>query len=61
MQKLALWTAGVIFFVVGTVHTWRSISKFTILVGNFSVPTEWSITGAVLGFVLSLWMFYAAK
>lgn len=61
MQKLALRTAGAIFLAVAIVHTWRLFSKVSVMVGNFSVPTEWSVAGAALGFVLSLWMFYSAK
>lgn len=61
MQKLALRTAGTIFFGVGLLHTWRFLAKAVVTIGTFTVPTEWSVVGAVLGFVLSLWMFSAAK
>lgn len=61
MQKLALRTAGTIFFGVGALHTWRFFSKFAVTFGGFTVPMEWSVAGMALGFVLSLWMFCAAK
>jgi len=61
MQKLALRTAGVIFLGVGVLHTWRYFAKAAVTAGTFSVPMEWSIAGAAAGFVLSLWMFSAAK
>jgi len=61
MQKLALRTAGTIFLVVGAIHAWRVFSKVPVLVGDFSVPTEWSIAGLALGFALSFWMFSSAK
>ena len=61
MQKLALRTAGMVFLAVGALHTWRFFTKAAVTIGNFSVPTEWSLAGAAAGFVLSLWMFSAAK
>lgn len=61
MQKPALRTAGVIFFLVGTLHAWRLISKAAVLLGDFAVPMEWSIAGLAVAFGLSFWMFSSAK
>ena len=61
MQKLAMRTAGTVFLAVGALHTWRFLTKAAVTVGTFSVPTEWSLVGAAVAFILSLWMFTSAK
>lgn len=61
MQKLALRTAGLVFLMVAALHTWRFFTKAAVTVGAFSVPMEWSVAGAAVGFVLSLWMFASAR
>lgn len=61
MQKLALRTAGTVFFLVGILHAWRLISKVTVLFGDFAVPMEWSLVGVIVAFGLSIGMFLSAK
>ena len=61
MQKLAMRTAGTVFLAVGALHMWRIFTKAAVTVGTFSVPMEWSLVGAAVAFILSLWMFASAK
>ncbi len=61
MQKRALRTAGVIFFLFGLVHTVRFILKADIVVSGREVPEVWSVFAALIGFILSVWMFRSAR
>ncbi|MDD5226604.1 MAG: hypothetical protein PHV97_05425 [Candidatus Omnitrophica bacterium] len=61
MQKTALRVSGVIFLVVALLHAWRYLMKVPVSFGQTSIPLELSFAGAVVCFLLALWMFSAAR
>ncbi|MBI4358805.1 MAG: hypothetical protein HY584_05850 [Candidatus Omnitrophica bacterium] len=60
-KKTALNVAGVIFLLVAILHLVRSIFRVSVVIGDFSVPSSYSIVAAVVAFLLSLWMFRSLK
>ena len=59
--KAALNVAGVIFLLVSVAHLLRSIFQVKVAIGNFVVPSSYSIAAAVVAFLLSLWMFKSVR
>lgn len=61
MKNTALYTSGILFWVVATAQFLRYKLGIAILVGSkLQIPTELSLYAAVIMFVLGLWMFIAA-
>ena len=60
-KKVALNTAGVIFLLVAVIHLVRSVFQVKVIVGNFEVPSFYSLIAAGVAFILSLWMFKSIR
>ena len=60
-EKHVLRTAGIIFFLFGTIHTIRFFLGADIVVNGHEVPEIWSVFAALIGFGLSVWMFRSAR
>ncbi len=60
-KKTALNTAGIVFLVVSLLHLLRVIFKWEVVVAHFTVPSYYSVIGAIIAFSLSLWMFKSIK
>jgi hypothetical protein len=60
MEKPALKTAGVVFFVVAVLHVVRIAMKLPVIVGHTHIPLRSSAVAAVLMLALAVWMFKAA-
>lgn len=61
MQKTALNVSGIVFLAVALLHVWRYLLKVPVTFGATQIPIELSFVGAVVGFLLALWMFSAAR
>lgn len=62
MKNISLHIASSIFLLVALAHIVRYFIGLSILVGTHHIiPVEWSLYGAVVSFILALWMFIAAK
>jgi len=61
MRKTALNVSGLIFLVVGLLHSWRYLMKVPVNFGETSIPVGLSFAGAVACFFLALWMFSSAR
>lgn len=61
MKKFALNVAGMIFTAVCILHIVRYFKGWKIVFNNFTVPMDWSITGAIIAGLLALLMFIAAR
>ena len=60
-KKRALSVSGSIFLLVAVAHAVRSIFHAKVVIGNFDVPTYYSVIAAVIAFALSLWMFKSMR
>lgn len=61
MKNAALYTSGILFWVIATAQFLRYKLEIAVMVGSkLQVPTELSLYVAVIMFVLGLWMFIAA-
>lgn len=61
MKQYALGFSGSIFLLMAIVHVVRYEKGWSIIIDGFSVPLTWSIYGAVVAAIISLWMFTAAR
>jgi len=61
MKNSALYTAGILFWVVAAVQFLRYKLGIAVLVGTkLQIPADLSLYAAVIMLVLGLWMFIAA-
>jgi len=60
MQKKPLMVSGSIFLAVALMHVWRYLLKIPVTFGETQIPLGLSFAGAVVAFLLALWMFKAA-
>ncbi len=61
MKNAALYTSGILFWVIAIAQFLRYKLGIAILLGSkLQIPTELSLYAAVIMFVLGLWMFIAA-
>ena len=61
LKRTAVNVAGVVFLLVAILHLVRFIFRVDVIVGNFAVPHWYSLVGAGVAFLLSLWMFKSIK
>lgn len=57
----ALITAGVIFLLAGTTLAGCLLADIVIDVGDYAIPSLWSLPTALICFALATWMFTAAR
>jgi hypothetical protein len=60
-KNIALKTAGVIFAVVALLHLLRVVTGFEVAIGGKTIPLWPSIGGLIVGGLLAIWMFLAAR
>ena len=60
-KKKALNAAGVVFFLVAILHLVRLVFRWTVTIGDFTVPIWWSAGLAAIAFALALWMFKSVR
>ncbi len=60
MKKFALNVAGLFFTAVTIIHIVRYVKAWPIMINGFTVPLNWSISGAFITGILAIWMFTAA-
>ncbi|MBI1978358.1 MAG: hypothetical protein HYS55_06355 [Candidatus Omnitrophica bacterium] len=60
-KKSALSVAGVIFLIISVFHLIRAIFQTEVVVGTVTLPVWPSVAGAVVFFLLSLWMFKSIR
>jgi len=61
MQKIMLYTAGIIFLLVATAHVVRLFLEVEILINGWVLPLWVSGVGAVVPVILAWFCFRAAK
>ena len=61
MQKSALYTASVIFAIVGIAHFVRYFLRLEIVVGSVAIPLSVSLFAGIVLAVLTVWMVRAAR
>jgi hypothetical protein len=61
MQKVALYTSGVVFAVVAVGHVVRLARGIEIIVGGVIVPVWPSFLGALIAALLAVWVVVAAR
>jgi hypothetical protein len=61
MKNTALTVAGIIFSVVAALHFLRFYKAWVIVIGNNTIPLDWSIYGGAITVILAVWMFIAAR
>jgi hypothetical protein len=61
MQKVALYTSGVVFAAVAVAHVVRLTTGIEIVVGGVIVPVWVSFLGALIAALLAVWMAVAAQ
>jgi hypothetical protein len=61
MHKPALYTASVIFAIVGIVHFVRYFLTLEVVVGATAIPLSVSLIAGILLAVLAVWMIRAAR
>jgi hypothetical protein len=61
MQKVALYTSGVVFAAVSVAHVVRLTTGIEIVVGGVIVPVWVSFLGALIAALLAVWMAVAAQ
>jgi len=49
-----------IFLIVAFLHCWRFLMRIPVTFGEIPVPLGFSIFGALVYFLLALWMFMTA-
>jgi hypothetical protein len=61
MKNAALYTSGILFWVIAAAQFLRYKLGIAVLVGTkLQIPIAWSLYAAIVIFVLGLWMFIAA-
>ncbi len=61
MKNAALYTSGLLFWVIATAQFLRYKLGIAVLLGTkLQIPVELSLYAAVILFILGLWMFIAA-
>lgn len=60
-KNSALYVAATLFSIVAIVHLVRFFMKWIVVIGNMTIPIEWSLYGGVIIAVLALWMFWTAR
>jgi hypothetical protein len=60
-KKVALIVAGIIFLLAALVHLVRLSTHFRIIIGDHTIPDATSWYGLIIGIILAIWMFVAAK
>jgi hypothetical protein len=61
MKNAALYTAGILFWVIAVAQFLRYKLGIAVMVGTqLQIPTELSLYAAILMVVLGFWMFVAA-
>ncbi len=61
MAKPALYTASVIFAIVGIAHFVRYFLGAKIVVGSVAIPLSVSLIAGIVTAVLTVWMVLAAR
>ncbi len=61
MQKAALYTASVIFAIVGIVHFVRYFLGAKLVVGATAIPLSVSLVAGIVLALLAVWMIRAAR
>ncbi len=61
MQKPALYTASVIFAIVGIAHWVRYFLGAKLVVGSVAMPLSVSLIAGIVLAVLTVWMVRAAR
>ncbi len=61
MQKPALYTASVIFAIVGIVHFVRYFLRLEFILGATAIPLSVSLIAGIVLAVLTGWMVLAAR
>ncbi len=61
MPKSALYTAGVIFAVVSTLHWVRYFVGSEITIAGTAFPVSGSLIGGIVAAVLAAWMIFAGR
>lgn len=60
-KNVALTIAGIIFLLVALLHLLRVVTGFEIVIGGKTIPLWPSIGGLIVGGLLAIWMFLAAR
>ncbi len=61
MQKIALNVSGIIFVLDAILHEMRLVMKVPMTLGETEIPLMASAVAALIGLLLALWMFMAAR
>ena len=61
MQKPALYTASIIFAIVGVAHFVRYFLGLKLIVGTTAIPLSVSLIAGIVLAVLTVWMIRAAR
>jgi hypothetical protein len=61
MQKAALYTATVVFFVVSLAHLLRYVAETEIVVGGVVLPESLSLVVGLVLMGLAVWLFVAGR
>lgn len=61
MKNMALTAAGIIFLLVTILHFLRYYQAWTIVIGQYTIPSHWSLFGGIITAALAIWMFAAAR
>ena len=61
MQKPALYTAAVIFAIVGIAHFVRYFLRLEFILGATAIPLLVSLIAGIVLAVLTVWMILAAR
>ncbi|MCH8098168.1 MAG: hypothetical protein IID53_13945 [Proteobacteria bacterium] len=61
MQKPALYTASVIFAIVGIAHFVRYFLRLKFILGATAIPLSVSLIAGIVLAVLTVWMVRAAR
>ena len=57
MERLALFTAGIVFLLVAIMHLLRVVFKIEVKLRTFTVPLWLSGVGFIFALSLAVWMF----
>ncbi len=61
MKSAALYISSLVFLLMTIGHFLRLHKGWSIVFDNFTVPVEWSMYAGIVGAVLTLWTFFAAR
>jgi hypothetical protein len=60
-KRAPLITAGVLFSLIAFIHLLRYLYRWEVSIAGQTIPMSVSIVALIVGTILALWMFYAAR